>query len=180
MVFIFLAYFTLYNGLQFHPSHENWFKWILFNGWAIFHSVYIPWLPYPFVCWWASRLLPCPGNYKQCCTYPLLNRQTYFFILSYMSSLYTLDVNPLSDILFADIFSHSVGCLFILLLVSFPVQKLFCCPICLLFFFTLVSNWKHITKTCIRELTTYLSSSFVVSCLVFKSLIHLIFVCTVS
>ena len=24
MVFIFLAYFTLYNGLQFHPSHENW------------------------------------------------------------------------------------------------------------------------------------------------------------
>ena len=24
-------------------------------------------LPYPFVCWWASRLLPGPGNYKQCC-----------------------------------------------------------------------------------------------------------------
>ena len=23
MVFIFLAYFTLYNGLQFHPSHQN-------------------------------------------------------------------------------------------------------------------------------------------------------------
>ena len=42
-----------------------------------------------------------------------------------MSSLYTLDINPLSDILFTDNFSHSVGCLFILLLVSFPVQKLF-------------------------------------------------------
>ena len=24
-------------------------------------------LPYPLVCWWASRLLPCPGYYKQCC-----------------------------------------------------------------------------------------------------------------
>ena len=22
---------------------------------------------YPFICWWASRLLPCPGYYKQCC-----------------------------------------------------------------------------------------------------------------
>ena len=42
MVFIFLAYFTLYNGLQFHPSHQNWFKWILFNGWVIFHGVYVP------------------------------------------------------------------------------------------------------------------------------------------
>ena len=21
----------------------------------------------PFICWWASRLLPCPGYYKQCC-----------------------------------------------------------------------------------------------------------------
>ena len=66
MFFIFLAYFTLYNGLQFHPS-QNWFKWILFNGWVIFRGVYVPELPYPFVCWWASRLLPCPGYYKQCC-----------------------------------------------------------------------------------------------------------------
>ena len=26
LVFFFLAYFTLYNWLQFHPSHQNWFK----------------------------------------------------------------------------------------------------------------------------------------------------------
>ena len=32
LVFIFLAYFTLYNGLQFYPSHDNLFKCILFNG----------------------------------------------------------------------------------------------------------------------------------------------------
>ena len=33
----------------------------------IFHGVHVPQLPYPLVCWWASRLLPCPGYYKQCC-----------------------------------------------------------------------------------------------------------------
>ena len=27
---------------------------------VIFHGVYVPQLPYPFICWWASRLLPCP------------------------------------------------------------------------------------------------------------------------
>ena len=36
-----------------------------FNGRVIFHGVYVPQLPYPFICWWASRLLPCPGYYKQ-------------------------------------------------------------------------------------------------------------------
>ena len=30
-------------------------------------SVYVPQLSYPFICWWTSRLLPCPGYHKQCC-----------------------------------------------------------------------------------------------------------------
>ena len=66
-MFFFLAYFTLYNRLQFHPPHLNWFKWNLINGWVILHCVYVPQLSYPFICWWTSRLLPCPGYYKQCC-----------------------------------------------------------------------------------------------------------------
>ena len=66
-MFFFLAYFTLYNWLQFHPSHQNWFKCILFNGWVTLHCVYVPQLSYPFVCWWTSKLFPCPGYYKQCC-----------------------------------------------------------------------------------------------------------------
>ena len=37
------------------------------NGWVILHCVYVPQLSYPFICWWASRLFPCPGYYKQCC-----------------------------------------------------------------------------------------------------------------
>ena len=38
--------------------------------------------------------------------------------------LYILEINPLSVALFANIFSHSEGCLFILFMVSFAVQKL--------------------------------------------------------
>ena len=34
---------------------------ILFNGWVIFHCVYVPQLSYPFVYQWTSRLLPCPA-----------------------------------------------------------------------------------------------------------------------
>ena len=32
----------------------------------IFHCVYVPLFSYPFICWWTSRLLPCPGYCKQC------------------------------------------------------------------------------------------------------------------
>ena len=48
-----------------------------------------------------------------------------FLVLSCMSCLYILEINPLSVASFVIIFSHSEGCLFTLLLVSFAVQKLF-------------------------------------------------------
>ena len=48
----------------------------------------------------------------------------FFFFFWYLSSLYFLDIKPLLYILLANIFSHSVGCLYILLIVSFSVQKL--------------------------------------------------------
>ena len=47
-----------------------------------------------------------------------------FLILSCMSYLYILEINPLSVALFANIFSHSEGCLFVLFMISFAVQKL--------------------------------------------------------
>ena len=47
-----------------------------------------------------------------------------FLILSYMSCLYVLEINPLSLVSFAVIFSHSEDCLLTLLIVSFAVQKL--------------------------------------------------------
>ena len=48
-----------------------------------------------------------------------------FWVLRHMSSLYILDVNPLLDMSLTNIFSHTVGCLFLLLMVSLAVQKLF-------------------------------------------------------
>ena len=45
-----------------------------------------------------------------------------FLVLSCMSCLYILENNPLSVVSFAIIFSHSEGCLFILLIVSFAVH----------------------------------------------------------
>ena len=47
-----------------------------------------------------------------------------FWTLSCMSYLYILEINPLSDVSFAIILSHSEGCLFTLLRVLFAVQKL--------------------------------------------------------
>ena len=47
-----------------------------------------------------------------------------FMVLSCMNCLYILEINSLSVVSFAIIFSHSEGCLFTLLIVSFIGQKL--------------------------------------------------------
>ena len=47
-----------------------------------------------------------------------------FLVFSCMSCLCILGIKPLSVVSFAIIFSHSEGCLFTLLIVSFAVQKL--------------------------------------------------------
>ena len=47
-----------------------------------------------------------------------------FLILSSMSCLYILEISPLPVALFANIFSQSTRCLFILFMVSFDIQKL--------------------------------------------------------
>ena len=59
-----------------------------------------------------------------------------FLILSCMSYLYILEINPLSAAVFANIFSHSEGRLFVLFMVSFAVQKvLSSIRSCLCFYF---------------------------------------------
>ena len=52
---------------------------------------------------------------------PIFN-QWSFLLLNCMNSLSILDINPLSDISFTNIFSHLLGCLLVLMLDSFTAQ----------------------------------------------------------
>ena len=81
-------------------------------------------------------------------------------ILSHMSSLYILEINSLPVVSFANIFSHSLGCLFILFMVSFAVQKLLSLigSICLfLFLFHYSRRWiqKNIAAIYVKECSAY-------------------------
>ena len=60
-------------------------------------------------------------------------------LLSCMSHLYILETEPLLVALFANIFSQSIDCLFILFMVSFARQKLVSLVIPCLFIFACIS-----------------------------------------
>ena len=79
-------------------------------------------------------------------------------LLDYMNSLYILAINPLSDTRFTNIFSCAVGCFFILLIVSFAVQKfLICCSLTCLFLLLLPVLLRSYPK---KSLPRPMSSSF--------------------
>ena len=68
----------------------------------------------------------CMSSLEKCLFSSLVNFFTGSFIfleLSCISCLYIFEINSLSVASFAIIFSHSEGCLFTLLTVSFIVQK---------------------------------------------------------
>ena len=81
-------------------------------------------------------------------------------LLSSVSYLYNLEIKPLSVMLFANTFSHSVGYFFILFVVSFAVQKIVTLsPICL-FLFLFLLLWetdlrKHLYDSCQRMLSVF-------------------------
>ena len=63
-----------------------------------------------------------------------------FLLLSCMSCLYILEINPFPVVSFAIIFSRFEGCLFTLLIVSFVVQKLLIVIRSHLFIFAFISS----------------------------------------
>ena len=106
-----------------------------------------------------------------------------FLELSCRSCLYIFEINPLSIASFAIIFSHSDGCLFTLLIVSFVVQEFLSFIRSHLFIFAFISNIlgggsQAILLWFMSEsvLPMFSSRSFTVSGLMFRSLIYFEFI----
>ena len=99
-------------------------------------------------------------------------------VLNYVSYLYILVINSLSVIPFANTFSYSVGCLFLLLMVSFAVWKLLSLIRSLFIYFYFHHSRRQIQRHCcnLGQRVLFSSRSFMVYGLTFKFLIHFEFI----
>ena len=100
-----------------------------------------------------------------------------------MSSLYILEIRPLSEVSFANMFSHTVGSLCNLVLFSFAMQKLFILMrshLFILSFMSLALGDVSVRMLLRRMSEIFLpmfsSRTFMVLQLIFKSFIHLEFI----
>ena len=100
-----------------------------------------------------------------------------------MSSLYILEIKPLYEVSLANMFSHTVGFLFLLMLFSLAMQKLFNLMMSHLFILSFMSLavgdksvkiWLHGMSQIF--LSIFSSKTFMVSWLMFKSVIHFEFI----
>ena len=74
-----------------------------------------------------------------------------------MRCLYILEINPLLVASFANIFSHSVGCLFILFMVPFTVKKLLSLiRYHLVFIFITLGGGSKKILLCVRQCSVFL------------------------
>ena len=97
--------------------------------------------------------------------------------------MYILEIKPLSVTSFANIFSHSIGCLFVLFMVFFAFQKLLSLIRSSLFIFAFISitlgdgSKKVLLQSVSKSILPMFSSrSFIVSGLTFRCLIHFEFI----
>ena len=124
-----------------------------------------------------------PGKMSVQVLCPFFNRVFCFPGVGHVCSLYILEIKPLSEVSFANIFSHMVGSLSILLMLSLAMQKLFILMkshVFILSFMSLALR-EMLVKILLRGISEiflpmFSSRTFMVSQLIFKSFIHLEFI----
>ncbi|KAF6090872.1 hypothetical protein HJG60_012242 [Phyllostomus discolor] len=156
-------------------------KWYLIVV-LIYISLIASDIEHRFICLWIF----CTSSLEKCLFKSFAHFLIGFLVFlecSRVSSLYILEIKPLSEVSLANMFSHTVGSLLILTLFSLAVQKLLILMrshLFILSFMSLALGDKSVKKF-LREISeiflpTFSSRTLMLSRFIFKSFIHLEFI----
>ena len=124
-----------------------------FNSWVIFHGVYVPQLSYPFICWWAYRLIPCPGYYKQCCD-EHWGARVY---LNYLWHFISINAQVLPQICEPVSQGRNESSIVLVFFLSYHV--LYICPCYTILYSSLYQSWHNNFKMLLNSICSFLNCS---------------------